>query len=201
MAVLDLPTFTEPAPTIGPRLTFDPIELNSAMQNSEHALSNTLWKEPSWIFFTRKGTDVTAPILTLIAAEKCGLTKKDGGNDFLKVSVLDILENVNDTLESRGKKPVTVGSVLSNLHKVVRYLQAAFGICLIINRQDETGMTVKIRNGVETQETINKYMEKALKPLIKVAKQVDHAISIGYPVESLTGDEQEACKLLASSSK
>ena len=87
------------------------------------------------------------------------------------------------------------------MHKVVRYLQAAFGICLIINRQDETGMTVKIRNGVETQETINKYMEKALKPLIKVAKQVDHAISIGYPVESLTGDEQQACKLLASSSK
>ena len=129
------------------------------------------------------------------------MTQKVDAKDFIRVSVFDILQNVNETLESRGKKPVTVGSVLSNLHKVVRYLQAAFGICLIINRQDETGMTVKIRNGVETQETINKYMEKALKPLIKVAKQVDHAISIGYPVESLTGDEQQACKLLASSSK
>lgn len=200
MAVLDLPTFTEPAPTIGPRLTTDPIKLNSAMETNPHALSNALCDEPSWAFFTRKSLDVTAPILTLMAAEHCGLTKKDGGKDFCKVSLLDIFKNVNDTLESKGKKPVTVGSVLSNLHKVVRYLQAAFGICLIIKREIDGVVIVYIKNGEETKDNIDKYMAQALRPLIKVAKQFDHAKSLGYEIPSLTGDEQEACKLLASSS-
>ena len=200
MAVLDLPTFTDSAPTAGPRLSFDPIELNAAMGSNPHALSDALIKDPNWTFFTRKSLDVTAPILTLRAAEYCGLTQKVDAEEFITVSVFDILQNVNETLQSRGKKPITVGSVLSNLHKVVRYLQAAFGICLIINRNDDTGMTVKIRNGVETQETINKHMKQALKPLIKVAKQVEHAFSIGYEINSLTGEQQKACKLLASSS-
>ena len=201
MEVLDLPTFTDSAPTTGPRLSFDPIKLNSAMENSQHALSNALCEDPNWIFFTRKSTEVTAPILTLWAAEECGLTQKVNGEEFTPVSVFDILNHVNDTLQSKGKKPITVGSVLSNLHKVVRYLQAAFGICLIINRQNDTGMFVYIRNGIETRETIDKYMNQALRPLIKVAKQFDHAKSLGYEIPSLTGDEQEACKLLASSSK
>jgi hypothetical protein len=200
MAVLDLPTFTESAPTIGPRLTTDPIKLNSAMENNQHALSNALCEDPGWIFFTRKSTEVTAPIATLFAAEECGLTQKVNGEEFTPVSVFDILNHINDTLASKGKKPITVGSVLSNLHKVVRYLQAAFGISLIINRQNETGIFVYIRNGIETRETIDKYMAQALRPLIKVAKQLDHAKSLGYEIPSLTGDEHEACKLLASSS-
>tara|TARA_R100001015_G_C4559483_1_gene119609 strand:- start:84 stop:692 length:609 start_codon:yes stop_codon:yes gene_type:complete len=200
MAVLDLPTFTDSAPTTGPRLTTDPIKLNSSMENNKHALSNALCEDPNWIFFTRKSTEVTAPILTLMAAEECGLTKKINGEEFSPVSVFDILKNVNDTLQSKGKKPITVGSVLSNLHKVVRYLQAAFGICLIINRQNDTGMFVYIRNGIETRETIDKYMKQALRPLIKVAKQLDHAKSLGYEIPSLTGDEHKACQLLASSS-
>ena len=39
MAVLELPTFTESAPQVGPRLKFDPLELKEAMARDPHALS------------------------------------------------------------------------------------------------------------------------------------------------------------------
>ena len=77
MAVLELPTFTESSPQVGPRLRIDPIELSAAMERNPHALSHALCEDPNWIFFTRKGIEVTAPILTLIAAEQLGLTQKD----------------------------------------------------------------------------------------------------------------------------
>ena len=49
MAVLDLPTFTESAPTIGPRLTTDPIKLNSAMENIVNTLFPMLYVKGSWL--------------------------------------------------------------------------------------------------------------------------------------------------------
>ena len=195
MAVLELPTFTESSPQVGPRLRIDPIELSAAMERNPHALSHALCSDPNWIFFTRKGIEVTAPILTLIAAEQLGLTQKDAGQ-FPEISITDILNNVNDILQSKGKKPVTVGSVLSNLSKAVKYVQKAFGICLIPNRKD---LKIQVSNGIQTKENIDKYFARALPQLLKVAEQVENAKSLNYQINSLTGEQQEACKLLASS--
>ena len=196
MAVLELPTFTESSPQVGPRLRIDPIELSAAMERNPHALSHALCEDPNWIFFTRKGIEVTAPILTLIAAEQLGLTQKDDIGEFPEISITDVLNNVNDTLQSKGKKPVTVGSVLSNLSKAVKYVQKAFGICLIPNRKD---LKIQVSNGIQTKENIDKYFARALPQLLKVAEQVENAKSLNYQINSLTGEQQEACKLLASS--
>jgi len=195
MTVLELPTFTESSPQVGPRLNFDPIELNAAMERNPHALSHALCEDPNWIFFTRKGIEVTAPILTLIAAEQLGLTQKDA-DQFPEISITDILNNVNDTLNSKGKKPVTVGSVLSNLSKAVKYVQKAFGICLIPNRKE---LKIQVSNGIQTKESIDKYFARALPQLLKVAEQVENAKSLNYQINSFTAEQQEACKLLASS--
>jgi len=195
MTVLELPTFTESSPQVGPRLNFDPIELNAAMERNPHALSHALCEDPNWIFFTRKGIEVTAPILTLIAAEQLGLTQKDA-DQFPEISITDILNNVNDTLNSKGKKPVTVGSVLSNLSKAVKYVQKAFGICLIPNRKE---LKIQVSNGIQTKENIDKYFARALPQLLKVAEQVENAKSLNYQINSFTAEQQEACKLLASS--
>ena len=54
MAVLELPTFTESAPQVGPRLEFNPIELKEAMERNPHALSQKLTSDLNWIFLQEK---------------------------------------------------------------------------------------------------------------------------------------------------
>ena len=194
MAVLELPTFTESAPQVGPRLEFNPIELKEAMGRNPHALSQKLTSDLNWIFFTRKGLEVSAPIRALFAAEELGLTQKDENDEFPEISIMDVLENVNDTLISQKKKPVTVGSVLSNLSKAVRYVQAAFGICLIPDRK---ALTIQVSNGIATQQNIDKYFARALPQIQKIAAQVENAKALNFEVNVFTDKQQEAIAALA----
>ena len=194
MTVLELPTFTESVPQVGPRLKFDPLELKDAMARDPHALSNILIKDSNWIFFTRKGLEVSAPIRALIAAEELGLTQKEFNDEFPEINIMDVLENVNDTLISQKKKPVTVGSVLSNLSKAVRYVQAAFGICLIPDRK---ALKIQVSNGIATQQNIDKYFARALPQIQKIAAQVENAKALDFEVNVLTDKQQQAIAALA----
>tara|TARA_B100000214_G_C23923728_1_gene607309 strand:+ start:241 stop:834 length:594 start_codon:yes stop_codon:yes gene_type:complete len=194
MTVLELPTFTESAPQVGPRLKFDPLELKDAMARDPHALSNILIKDSNWIFFTRKGLEVSAPIRALIAAEELGLTRKELNDEFPEINIMDVLENVNDTLISQKKKPVTVGSVLSNLSKAVRYVQAAFGICLIPDRKK---LKIQVSNGIATQQNIDKYFARALPQMQKIAAQLENAKALNFEVNVFTDKQQEAIAALA----
>jgi hypothetical protein len=194
MAVLELPTFTESAPQVGPRLKFDPLELKDAMARDPHALSKILIKDSNWIFFTRKGLEVSAPIRALIAAEELGLTKKELNDEFPEINIMDVLKNVNDTLISQKKKPVTVGSVLSNLSKAVRYVQAAFGICLIPDRK---ALKIQVSNGIATQQNIDKYFARALPQMQKIAAQLENAKALNFEVNVFTDKQQEAIAALA----
>ena len=194
MTVLELPTFTESVPQVGPRLKFDPLELKDAMARDPHALSNILIKDSNWIFFTRKGLEVSAPIRALIAAEELGLTQKEFNDEFPEINIMDVLENVNDTLISQKKKPVTVGSVLSNLSKAVRYVQAAFGICLIPDRK---ALKIQVSNGIATQQNIDKYFARALPQIQKIAAQVENAKALDFEVNVLTDEQQQAIAALA----
>ena len=194
MTVLELPTFTESAPQVGPRLKFDPLELKDAMARDPHALSNILIKDSNWIFFTRKGLEVSAPIRALIAAEELGLTRKELNDEVPEINIMDVLENVNDTLISQKKKPVTVGSVLSNLSKAVRYVQAAFGICLIPDRKK---LKIQVSNGIATQQNIDKYFARALPQMQKIAAQLENAKALNFEVNVFTDKQQEAIAALA----
>ena len=194
MAVLELPTFTESAPQVGPRLKFDPLELKEAMARDPHALSKILIKDSNWIFFTRKGLEVSAPIRALIAAEELGLTRKEFNDEFPEINIMDVLKNVNDTLISQKKKPVTVGSVLSNLSKAVRYVQAAFGICLIPDRK---ALKIQVSNGIATQQNIDKYFARALPQMQKIAAQLENAKALNFEVNVFTDKQQEAIAALA----
>jgi len=194
MTVLELPTFTESVPQVGPRLKFDPLELKDAMARDPHALSNILIKDSNWIFFTRKGLEVSAPIRALIAAEELGLTRKELNDEFPEINIMDVLKNVNDTLISQKKKPVTVGSVLSNLSKAVRYVQAAFGICLIPDRK---ALKIQVSNGIATQQNIDKYFARALPQMQKIAAQLENAKALNFEVNVFTDKQQEAIAALA----
>ena len=194
MTVLELPTFTESVPQVGPRLKFDPLELKDAMARDPHALSNILIKDSNWIFFTRKGLEVSAPIRALIAAEELGLTRKEFNDEFPEINIMDVLTNVNDTLISQKKKPVTVGSVLSNLSKAVRYVQAAFGICLIPDRK---ALKIQVSNGIATQQNIDKYFARALPQMQKIAAQLENAKALNFEVNVFTDKQQEAIAALA----
>ena len=194
MTVLELPTFTESVPQVGPRLKFDPLELKDAMARDPHALSNILIKDSNWIFFTRKGLEVSAPIRALIAAEELGLTRKEFNDEFPEINIMDVLKNVNDTLISQKKKPVTVGSVLSNLSKAVRYVQAAFGICLIPDRK---ALKIQVSNGIATQQNIDKYFARALPQIQKIAAQLENAKALNFEVNVFTDKQQEAIAALA----
>ena len=194
MTVLELPTFTESVPQVGPRLKFDPLELKDAMARDPHALSNILIKDSNWIFFTRKGLEVSAPIRALIAAEELGLTRKEFNDEFPEINIMDVLKNVNDTLISQKKKPVTVGSVLCNLSKAVRYVQAAFGICLIPDRK---ALKIQVSNGIATQQNIDKYFARALPQMQKIAAQLENAKALNFEVNVFTDKQQEAIAALA----
>ena len=195
MTVLELPTFTNSSPQVGPRLDFDPIELSAAMERDNHALSKALLKDPNWVFFTRKGLEVSAPIRALFAAEYLGLTKKQPDGEYLLIDIMDILQHVNDTLVSQRKKPVTVGSVLANLSKAVKYVQAAFGICLIPDRKL---LKIQISNGIATEKNINKYFKRVKPQIIKIAKELDNARALNFDIDPniLSSEEQKALALL-----
>ena len=79
---------------------------------------------------------------------------------------------------------------------IVKYVQKAFGICLIPNRKD---LKIQVSNGIQTKENIDKYFARALPQLLKVAEQVENAKSLNYQISSLTGEQQEACRLLTAS--
>jgi len=196
MPVLDLPTFTESAPQVGPRLNFDVIELNSEMKYSPNVISQKLIEDPNWIFFTRKGNSITSPILVLRAAEELGLFQTTETGDHPTLNVNDIMEIVNETLNSTQKKSISIGSILSNLNKATTYVQKAFGICLILNRALGT---ITVANSIDTEKNLNKHIEKSIRPLRAAAKQVDHALTMNYKINFLTEKQQEACKLLAGS--
>lgn len=177
------------APQVGPRLEISPLELESQL-SSQHGLTDILRSAESWQTFVWKGSDLSAPLRALYAAEARGLLQKRG-NRPVEVLIADITADINESLVNFGKKPITEGSVLNNLRQAALYLNAALGISI---RPDRQSMTVQIVGELETVETIQRYFDQVEAKLKKLGSQIKHAEAMGYSVshvleaaESATG--------------
>lgn len=193
---INFPRREKAAAKVGPRLEISPIELQSLLRN-QHGLSSILSNAESWEPFAWKGSDLSAPLRALFAAEARGLLARNASENTLPVPIADITADINTYLISLGKKPVTENAVLSNLKSASLYLNAALGVSLV---PDRTAMTVRLVNAVETAENIERYFDQIKCKLDKLTSQVKHAEACGYDVSRvLSADQVQGAKLLTAS--
>ena len=190
-----LPRRTKPAPQSGPSLGISPNEIAESMDSNGHALSNIISKADGWEFFAWKGQELSAPLRALWIAEELGLYQKVN-DQFQPIEVVKIVDRVNSYLIENGRAPVAEGSILSNLNKAAKYLNVAFGVALIPSRKD---LTVRIANGIETQENIDKFFDQIKTKVQKLNDQIEHAAACNFEIKALTGLKADAIKQLAGS--
>lgn len=189
--MINFPRREKAAAKVGPRLDISPLELQSVL-NNQHGLSSLLTSAESWEPFAWKGNDLSAPLRALFAAEARGLLTDSNK----PVAVADITSEINNYLLSFGKKVISENSVISNLRQVALYLNAAFGVTIIPDRQ---AMTVRLVSEIETAENIEKYFDQIKSKLNKLTSQVKHAEACGYDVSRvLTAGQVEGAKLLVA---
>ena len=169
-----------PAKQTGPSLLdkITPSDLKQEMSTDVHALSSRLMRCDLWDQYVWNGTSLTAPLMALRAAEANGLYTDS-------VSIAIIVNAVNKDLLERGKKPITDNSVLSNLLKAAKYLQAAFHIVIQPNRQD---MNVSLLKEATTIENLEKWFAQIDSKVKKIAILTQHAKASDFKnLEALTG--------------
>ena len=157
-----------PAKQTGPYLLdkTTPSELKTSMAEDPHALSNRLMRCDQWDHYVWNGQALTAPIMALRAAEKNGLYQG------ISVPISIICNAVNENLIERGKKPITDNSVVTNLLKAAKYLQAAFGLVIQPNRKD---MNISLLNEATTTANLEKWFEQINSKVKKLAALTQHA--------------------------
>ena len=190
-----LPRRVKPAPQSGASLGLSPSKVGELMDLNSHALSKELCDSEGWEFFSWKGQELSAPLRALWIAEELGLYQKVN-DQYQPIEVAKIVDKVNAYLIENGKAPVTEGSILSNLNKAAKYLNVAFGVALIPSRKD---LTVRIANGIETQENIDKFFEQIKTKVQKLNDQIEHAAACNFEIKALTGLKADAIKQLAGS--
>ena len=143
-----------------------PKALKLEMDKNFHALSDRMLKDPSWESFVWNGTFFSSPMMALRGAEKYGL------NQNKPIPIADIVDSVNNYLESLGKKTITDNSVLSNLKKAAKYLNTAYNLVL---RPDSLNMTVTLLSAAATDKEIAKWYNQMESRLEKIITLANHA--------------------------
>jgi len=157
-----------PAKQTGPYLLdkTTPSALKASMAEDSHALSERLMACDQWDHYVWNGTALTAPIMALRAAEQNGLYQG------ISVPISIICNAVNENLIARGKKPITDNSVITNLLKAAKYLQAAFGLVIQPNRKH---MNISLLNESTTTANLEKWFKQIDSKVKKLAALTQHA--------------------------
>ena len=185
-----------PAKQTGPYLLdkITPSDLKQEMSTDVHALSSRLMRCDLWDQYVWNGTSLTAPLMALRAAEANGLYTDS-------VSIAIIVNAVNKDLLERGKKPITDNSVLSNLLKAAKYLQAAFHIVIQPNRED---MNVSVLDSGKTVDSLKRWFGQINSRVKKIETLTKHAeVSDFKTLEALAGSSPtiESFKQISASLK
>ena len=187
---LNLPRRETSAAKVGPRLDVSPLEIKAQLEN-EHGLSNLICSASTWEPFAWKGNDLSAPMRALWVAESRGLLRKRGDR-FEEVFISNITADINEYLMSFNKQPVSENSVLGNLRKASLYVNASVGVSIIPDRK---AMSLRIADGVETEQNLKRYFDKAQVQLIKAAKDMQHAKAMNFDISHQIAAVEEATGL------
>lgn len=175
-------------------------EISMLLNNPEgHGLCNYL-QEKCW-HQVSAGGNLKTPFRVLWYAECLGLTSKatiNGQEDFKAIPLRDILGCINRSNQLNGKKEVGISTVLNALSPLARQLEAAFGIKLLVNRQDET---IKLLSEAWTANmfaSMRKDQERLLK---KYNDNMQFAERVGVDLSKvIVGSEMErTAKILTGS--
>ena len=164
-----------------------PKDLKKEMDQTQHALSDRMLKDPSWEYFVWNGTFLTAPMMALRGAEEHGLYNNKS------IPIANIVNSVNNNLTSLGKKTITDNSVLSNLKKAAKYLHTAYNLVL---RPDNSTMTVTMLSAAATNQEIEKWYNQMESRLEKIIDLAQHAKNSDFEqLPSLPVAKQKFLKL------
>ena len=173
----NFPRREKPASQVGPRIDIAPNGVRDLM-NNKHGLSSLLMNHESWESFSWKGNDLSAPMRALWSAESKGLYPGNGAR-AQHIAIADITADINSYLGELGKSLVSENAVLNSLRSASRYLQAAIGVSIVINR---AAQTVHFVDGIDNAENIEKYLTQLKAKHTKVAQELDHAVACGYDI-------------------
>ena len=172
------PRREKPASKVGPFLDIPPNEIRDLIENHTHGLSTLLMNNENWESFCWKGNDLSAPMRALWSAENKGLYPPKGQR-AKHIAIADITAEINSYLSELGKTLSSENSVLDNLRKSSSYLQKAFGVSIVLNRQAQT---VHFVDQIDNAENIEKYLKGLKAKHNKVAQEMDHAVACGYDI-------------------
>ena len=166
-----------------------------------HGLCNYL-QEKCW-YQVSSGGNLKTPFRVLWYAECEGLTSKaniNGQDDFKAIPLRNILDDINRSNQLNGKKEVGISTILNALSPLARQLEAAFGIKLLVNRQEET---IKLLSEAWTANmfaSMRKDQERLLK---KYNDNMQFAERVGVDLSKvIVGSEMErTAKILTGAAK
>ena len=173
-------------------------EISTLLSDPEgHGLCNYL-QEKCW-YQVSSGGNLKTPFRVLWYAECEGLTSKaniNGQDDFKAIPLRNILDDINRSNQLNGKKEVGISTILNALSPLARQLEAAFGIKLLVNRQEET---IKLLSEAWTANmfaSMRKDQERLLK---KYNDNMQFAERVGVDLSKvIVGSEMErTAKILA----
>ena len=177
-------------------------EISTLLSDPEgHGLCNYL-QEKCW-YQVSSGGNLKTPFRVLWYAECEGLTSKaniNGQDDFKAIPLRNILDDINRSNQLNGKKEVGISTILNALSPLARQLQAAFGIKLLVNRQEET---IKLLSEAWTANmfaSMRKDQERLLK---KYNDNMQFAERVGVDLSKvIVGSEMErTAKILTGAAK
>lgn len=165
---------------------------------SGHGLCNYLqtkcWHQVS------SGGNLKTPFRILWYAECLGLTSSaniNGNDDFKSIALRDILDCINRSNQINGKREIGMSTVLNGLNPLARQLEAAFGIKLIINRQEET---IKLLSEHFTAQIFANLRKDHTNVLKKFNANLNFAKRVGVDLTKvIAGSEMEKTFAIAAS--
>jgi hypothetical protein len=184
----------EPRSTTGvvlPELEITAVEVQALLADpSGHGMSNYLIEHAPQ--FVMSGGCLRTPYRVLWYAENLGLAKNTYSGqhkDSYTVRLRDVLDQVNQSNASNGKKTVAMGTVLNGLSPLAKTLLQAFKVKVLINRQDET---IKILSEAFAANMFTNMRADAERIFKRYNDVIEQANAVGVPTKGLiAGTEVE----------
>jgi hypothetical protein len=192
----------EPRSTTGvvlPELEITAVEVQALLADpSGHGMSNYLIEHAPQ--FVMSGGCLRTPYRVLWYAENLGLAKDTYSGqhkDSYTVRLRDILDQVNRSNASNGKKTVAMGTVLNGLSPLAKTLLQAFKVKVLINRQDET---IKLLSEAFAANMFTNMRADAERVFKRYADVVEQAKAVGVDTKGVIAASQEASRFLIAAS-
>lgn len=194
-----IPSRTKAAAKCGPSLDYSPQQIRELVRHpSGHGVTQAIANSPAWEPFAWKGTEYSAWMRTVFIAELHGLLtyRPDGSTE--PVPIAQILSSLNEYLAQFGKKTVSEHTIHNHLRQAAMNVHAALGIRVV---PDAKAMTVRLMDGNESAEAIEKAYDQLAKKAAFISDVLETAERLNYDMRGTLSRTPEFVRLAGQVTK